>query len=121
MVDSLNLEIEVHNIKIDIKNFQEIIVAEKYTIRNNQNISLDSINLWINQSLDNLVVSDLEGTLNFDRNQFSETSNLLEIHFRSGLEQIPLDVFAKAIAQTSVDEFIEIYKHARKTQTKKSK
>jgi hypothetical protein len=35
------------------------------------------------------------------------------------LEQLPLDVIGKAVAYTSVDEFIKIYKHARKTHTKK--
>jgi hypothetical protein len=30
------------------------------------------------------------------------------------LENLPLDVIAKAVAHTSVDEFIKIYKHARK-------
>ena len=37
------------------------------------------------------------------------------------LEQLPLDVIGKAVAHTSVNEFIEIYKHARKTHTKKGK
>jgi hypothetical protein len=35
------------------------------------------------------------------------------------LEQLPLDVIGKAVAYTSVEEFISIYKHARKTYTKK--
>jgi hypothetical protein len=40
------------------------------------------------------------------------------LRFRK-LEQLPLDVIGKAVAHTSVDEFIEIYKHARKIYTKK--
>ena len=37
------------------------------------------------------------------------------------VEQLPLDVIGKVVAHTSVNEFIEIYKHARKTYTKKGK
>ena len=40
------------------------------------------------------------------------------VRFRK-LEQLPLDVIGKAVAHTPVDEFIKIYKHARKTYTKK--
>ena len=42
------------------------------------------------------------------------------LRFRQ-LEQLPLDIIEKAVAHTSVDEFIQIYKHARKTYTKKGK
>jgi len=35
------------------------------------------------------------------------------------LEQLPLDVIGKAVAYTSVDEFIEIYNYAKKTYIKK--
>lgn len=34
------------------------------------------------------------------------------------LEQLPFDVIGKAIAHTTVDEFIRIYKHARKMYSK---
>jgi hypothetical protein len=37
------------------------------------------------------------------------------------LEQLPLDVIGKAVAYTSVEEFIKIYKHTRQTYTKKGK
>jgi len=40
------------------------------------------------------------------------------VRFRK-LDQLPLDVIGKAVAHTTVDEFIKIYKHARKTYTKK--
>jgi hypothetical protein len=40
------------------------------------------------------------------------------VRFRN-LNQLPLDVIGKAVAHTSVDEFIEIYKHARKTYSKR--
>ena len=36
------------------------------------------------------------------------------------LDNLPLDVIAKTVAHTSVDDFIQIYKHARK-QTKQGK
>ncbi len=42
------------------------------------------------------------------------------LRFRK-LEQLPLDIIGKAVAHTSIDEFIKIYKHARKTYTKKRK
>ncbi|NPD87764.1 MAG: hypothetical protein HGN29_03525 [Asgard group archaeon] len=42
------------------------------------------------------------------------------VQFRK-LEQSPLDIIRKIVAHTSVDEFIKIYKHARKTYTKKGR
>ena len=87
LADPLLFDIELHNIKIDIINIQEISIAEKYTIINTQNTTLNSIDLWINQSLDNLIVKDLDGSLVIERNQFTDVSNLIKIYFRSELEK----------------------------------
>ena len=86
LVDSHLFEIDLHNIKVDIISIQEINVIEKFTIRNTHNTTLDSIGLWINQSLNNLVVQDLNGSLIIDNFQFTDTTNLLRINLRSELE-----------------------------------
>lgn len=87
LVDSLFFEIDLHDIKIDIISIQEINIAEKYTVRNTQNTTLDSIDLWINQSLTNLLIKDLEGPLLFEGNQITDSSNFIKIYFRSELEK----------------------------------
>jgi uncharacterized membrane protein len=84
-VDPDSLEVEYHNIKIDILNEQEVVVAEKYEIRNKLNVSFNSVFLWINQSLENLYVSDFEGELVSSRDMVTDSSNLLEINLRSEL------------------------------------
>ncbi|MFW9853271.1 MAG: helix-turn-helix transcriptional regulator [Candidatus Thorarchaeota archaeon] len=87
LVDSQLFEIDLHNIKIDITSVQEINIVEKFTIRNTHNTTLNSIGLWVNQSLNNLVVQDLNGSLTIEKFQFTETTNLLRIFFRSELEE----------------------------------
>ena len=86
LVDSHFFEIDLHNIKIDILSIQEINVVEKYTVRNIHNATLNSIGLWINQSLNNLMVQDLNGSLTAENYQFTDATNLLKVYFRSELE-----------------------------------
>ena len=56
-------------------------------------------------------------------NEFEKSGKKLDmgkscLRFRK-LDQLPLDVIGKVVAHTSLDEFIKIYRHARKTYTKK--
>ncbi len=85
LVESHHFVIDSHNIKIDIKGIEEVTVAEKYDIKNSQNVSVESIDLWFNHSLDNLVINSLEGPLEFERNQLSDSSNLITIYFTTEL------------------------------------
>jgi len=84
-IDPTLFEIENHDIKIDILSVNEINIAEKFTVLNVYNSSLDSIDMWINQSLSNLDVRDYNGSMSFSTIEFSESSHLLNIQFRSGL------------------------------------
>lgn len=87
LVDSHLLEIDLHNIKIDIIDIQEINILEKFNVRNIHNTTLNSISLWINQSFRNLVVQDLNGSLTIEKYQFTDTTNLLKIYLQSALEK----------------------------------
>jgi uncharacterized membrane protein len=86
VLDPYLFDVEIHSIKIDIQAVDTINIAEKYTVKNTQNSSLDSIELWINQSLSDLVVSDYNGSLTFDHTEISQSSHLLVISFSSELE-----------------------------------
>ena len=88
-----DFEVIVHNIKIDIINEQEVNVAERYEIRNKLSYSVNSIYLWINQSLENLLVSDSEGELIVVTDKISDSSYLLNIDFRSELSSNESTVF----------------------------
>ncbi|MHA2357404.1 MAG: MarR family transcriptional regulator, partial [Candidatus Heimdallarchaeaceae archaeon] len=87
LVDSHDCEIDLHNIKIDISNVDQVTIAERYTARNIQNVSMASIELWINQSLSNLMIQDSEGPLEFELNMFTHSSHLIDINFRTELEK----------------------------------
>ncbi|MCG3215817.1 MAG: hypothetical protein KAS63_03840 [Candidatus Heimdallarchaeota archaeon] len=84
-VESNLFQVELHSIKIDVLSVNEINIAETYTIKNIHNSSSDSIEIWINQTASNLNIQDSEGSLLFDKTEFSESSFLLNIYFRSEL------------------------------------
>ncbi len=84
-VDSDIFYVELHSIKVDVLNVNEINVAETYTVKNIFNSSLDSIEIWINQTASNLKAIDSEGTLAFEKTEFSGSSILLNVYFRSEL------------------------------------
>ncbi len=86
-VDSQLFDVERHSTKIDVLSIDEINVAERYTVKNIQNSSLNSIEIWVNQTAANLIVRDFDGTLVFETNEISVSSNLLTIHFRSELAE----------------------------------
>ncbi|MHA1199139.1 MAG: helix-turn-helix transcriptional regulator [Candidatus Heimdallarchaeaceae archaeon] len=85
-LDPQLFEVEKHSIKIDIQAIDEINIAERYTVKNRLNTSLDSIEIWINQSMSDLTVTDYNGSLTYDNSEISQSSHLLNITFRSDLE-----------------------------------
>lgn len=84
-VDSDLFYVELHGIKIDVLSVNEINVAETYTVKNIHNSSLDSIEIWINQTASSLKAQDSEGILTYEKTEFSGSSNLLNVYFRSEL------------------------------------
>ena len=82
LIDPYLFEVEEHSIKVDIQTVDEILVSERFTVRNTQNVSLNSIELWINQSLSDITVRDYNGSLSFDNSEVTQSSHLLEINFR---------------------------------------
>ncbi len=85
-LDPYLFEVETHSIKIDILKIDEIKIAERFTVKNTQNSTLDSIDLWLNQTLSNLVVTDYNGSLLFEDTAISQSSHLLDITFRAEVE-----------------------------------
>ncbi len=81
-----NLRVLKHEIEIDILSVEEVKVLERYRIENVQNSSVSSIELWINQSTDNIVTS---GNLNSDINSISNASHLITLNLHS--EFLPND------------------------------
>ena len=86
-VDSNLFYVETHSIKVDVLSNNEINVAETYTVKNSHNLSSDSIKIWINQTASNLKVQDSEGILTIEKTEFSGSSFLLNIYFRSELPE----------------------------------
>lgn len=84
-LDPYLFTVETHNIKIDIIQIDEIKVAERFTVRNTQNSTLDSIEVWINQTLSDLFVTDYNGSLSFDDTEISDSSHLIDVSFRTEL------------------------------------
>ena len=74
-----------HEIYVDMKNLQEFYVDEKLEIRNPNNISVSSINLWINQSFQDLSVQDGYGNLSIDLLTLPDSSNQITVYFREDM------------------------------------
>ena len=82
-----SIAIKTHQTEIDIYSVDQIASSENYVVQNIENTTLDSIDLWLNYSLNTLIVEDGEGTLNYDWNVVTNTSNLVRVYFRTSLDE----------------------------------
>jgi uncharacterized membrane protein len=79
--------IKSHQTEIDIYSVSEIFSSDNFVVQNTENTTIDSINIWLNYSLNTLIVEDGEGTLNYDWNVVTNTSNLVKVYFRTSLDE----------------------------------
>ena len=83
--DSIN--VRTHTTIIDIYEPNIIIVQESFVIENTGLNNISYVDMWFNSSLSTLLVEDGEGSLLYNWNVISNTSNSVRINFRTELEQ----------------------------------
>ncbi len=82
-----SMMIKSHQTEIDIYSISIISSSENFVVQNTENTTIGSIDLWLNYSLNTLIVEDGEGTLNYDWNVITNTSNLVKVYFRNSLDE----------------------------------
>ena len=76
-----------HIATIDIFTVNSVSMSESFVIENTDAVPISSVNLWLNHSMSTLVVEDAEGSLIYNWYPITNTSNLVEVNFRSDVEQ----------------------------------
>ncbi|MCE7741963.1 MAG: hypothetical protein GOP50_05850 [Candidatus Heimdallarchaeota archaeon] len=79
--------IRSHTTSIDIYQPNQISIQELFVVENTESINMSYIDLWFNTSLSTLIVEDGEGSLNYNWNVISNSSNSVRVNFRTELEQ----------------------------------
>ena len=79
--------IRSHVTTVDIYQTSQISVHESFVLENQEPTNISYVDLWFNNSLNTLIVEDGEGTLNYDWQVVTNSSNLVRVNFRSELEQ----------------------------------
>lgn len=74
-----------HAIEVNMKNLEEFSVNESLVIRNPNNITISSIDLWINQSIEGLYVQDGYGNLSLNLLILPDSKNQITVHFREDM------------------------------------
>ena len=77
--------INSHRVNVNIHSVTNVSVTETFDIENKQNVSISSIDLWINQSCTNINVRDGLGDLVFDIPVQNYVYQLLSIQLRTSL------------------------------------
>jgi hypothetical protein len=62
-------------------------MSESFVIENTNAVPISSVNLWLNHSINTLVIEDAEGILIYNWYPITNTSNLVEVNFRNDVEQ----------------------------------
>jgi len=75
--------IRSHVASVDIFTVNSVYMSESFVIENSDTIPISSINLWLNHSISTLVIEDAEGSLIYNWYPITNTSNLVEVNFRS--------------------------------------
>ncbi len=76
-----------HITLVDIYQPSQITVQESFVVENTETINMSFVDLWFNTSLSTLIVEDGEGSLNYDWQVVSNSSNSVRVNFRTDLEQ----------------------------------
>jgi uncharacterized membrane protein len=93
--------VDSHTITIDIEKLDDINVIEEFTIRNNSTVLLDTIDLWLNRTIEDLTVDDKNNTLFYTKDdtllhieltnslQINETTSI-RLNYQHKLEMDPI-------------------------------
>ena len=79
--------IRSHITRVDIYQPSQISIQESFVIENKALVNMSYIDLWFNTSLTTLIVEDGEGSLNYNWDVITSSSNLVRVNLRSALEQ----------------------------------
>jgi len=85
--------VKSHIIQIDIQTSEEIYVTEIYNIENQENVSISSVDLWLNHSCSNITVQDGTGNLDFYELVQTTAHCLVSLDLRQPLEMNESTVF----------------------------
>lgn len=91
---SNDLLVRSHQTEIDIYSPQSLIVTETFSIQNLNTTITSSVDLWLNHSLNTLVVEDVEGALDYDWIPVSNETHFVSVDFRTPLEQNDTSIFS---------------------------
>ncbi len=125
--DNAGINILFHEININIHNTSEITITELYKIHNLRNSSLSGINIWLNRSVDDISITDYEGSVVFTKENYDVNNNLLKIKFKTPLNFTEKETILIAythfftfgsssdspyayVFETSISHFTEIFK-----------
>ncbi len=87
-VDSTSLiTIRSHIASVDIFSINSVSMSESFVIENLNPLPISSINLWLNHSINTIIIEDAEGNLIYNWYPITNTSNLIEVNFRYDVEQ----------------------------------
>ncbi|OLS30832.1 MAG: hypothetical protein HeimAB125_17900 [Candidatus Heimdallarchaeota archaeon AB_125] len=81
------LLIKSHHTTVDIYQTNTISVEESFVVENTVNESQIYIDLWFNTSLNTLIVEDGEGSLIYNWDVISNSSNKVRVNFRTELNE----------------------------------
>jgi uncharacterized membrane protein len=91
---SNGLVIRSHQTEIDIYSPQSLITTETFSIQNLNTTVASSVDLWLNHSLNTLVVEDVEGALDYDWIPETNITHFVSVYFRTPLEQNDTSIFS---------------------------
>ncbi len=86
--------IRSHHTTVDIYQTDSISVSESFVVENTENTTQTYIDLWFNASLNTLIVEDGEGSLIFNWDVVSNSSNRVRVNFRTELNESQTAAFA---------------------------
>jgi uncharacterized membrane protein len=85
--------IRSHHTTVDIYQTNSISVSESFVVENTENTTQTYIDLWFNTSLNTLIVEDGEGSLIFNWDVVSNSSNKVRVNFRTEINESQTTAF----------------------------
>ncbi|MBY9001733.1 MAG: winged helix-turn-helix transcriptional regulator, partial [Candidatus Heimdallarchaeota archaeon] len=79
--------IRSHVATVDISSPSSVSMSESFVVENLDITPISSVGLWLNHSLSTLVIEDAEGSLIYNWQPITNTTNLVTVNFRYEIEQ----------------------------------
>ncbi|MCE7749655.1 MAG: hypothetical protein GPJ51_14820 [Candidatus Heimdallarchaeota archaeon] len=79
--------IRSHQTTVDIYQTDSISISDSFVVENTENTTQTYIDLWFNTSLNTLIVEDGEGSLIFNWDVVSNSSNKVRVNFRTEINE----------------------------------